>query len=239
MRTALLISGGGTTMEAIIKACQSGILAGVTPALIVSSDPNAKGIEKAKALGIPDEDIIVMNPKAFEGRDIFGEKLIEECKKRNVDFIGQYGWHWKTPENIIQEFEGRIVNQHPGPLDTGRPDFGGPGMFGLRVHETRLLFVKKVNRDFWTEATTHRVTGEFDKGVVVKRKQIPILEDDTAESIQARLLPIEHEVQIEALKDFVNDNVTEFKRETPLVLTGEEEILDECKKLAKEKYPNG
>lgn len=239
MRLAFLISGGGTTMEAIIKACQNEILVGVVPSLIVSSDKNAGGIQKAKRLGIPDENILIINPKDFKTREEFGKKIIEECKARNVDFLGQYGWHWKTPENVIQEFEGRIVNQHPGPLDTGKSDFGGAGMFGLRVHETRLQFVKKVNRDFWTEATTHRVTAEFDKGVVIKRKQVPILENDTAETLQARALPVEHEVQIETLQDFVNDTVMEFTREVPLVLPNEEDILEECKKSAMKKYPNG
>lgn len=248
MRIALLISGGGTTMEAIIKACQNGQLKNVVPALVISSDPNAGGIAKARALGIPEKDILVLNPKLFETREKFGEAVIAECKKRNVDFIGQYGWMIMTPKNVIDEFEGMIVNQHPGPLDTcpdgvarraGRPDFGGAGMFGLRVHETRLEFVRRVNRDFWTEATTHRVTTEFDKGLVLKRKQVSILPNDTAETLQVRLLPIEHQVQIEALQDFANNTVSEFHRDTPLVLPGEESILEECKQNAIKKYPNG
>lgn len=239
MRIALLISGGGTTMEAIIKACQNGTLANVIPSLVIASKESAGGIEKAKKLGIKEEDILIINPKSFETREKFGEKIIEECKKRNVDFIGQYGWMVMTPENVISAFEGKIVNQHPGPLDTSRPDFGGVGMYGMRVHCARLEFVRKVNRDFWTEATSHRVTNKFDEGVVLKRAQVPILENDTVESLQARVLPIEHEVQIELLKDFTNNTVSEFHRETPLVLQGEEGILEECKKLAIKLYPNG
>ena len=239
MKIALLISGGGTTMEAIIKATQNGTLKNVSPVLVIASNENAGGIEKAKNLGINDENILVINPKSFETREKFGEKIIEECKKRNVDFIGQYGWMVMTPENVIQEFDGRIVNQHPGPLDTGKPDFGGKGMYGMRVQQARLLFVNKVRRDYWSEATTHRVTSKFDEGVVLKREQIPILPDDTAETLQKRVLPIEHKVQIEALQDFTNNTVSEFHRETPLVLEGEENILEECKKLAIKLYPNG
>ena len=239
MRIALLISGGGTTMEAIIKATEGEALKGVTPSLVIASNENAGGIEKARKLGIKDEDILIINPKSFETREKFGEKIIEECKKRNVDFIGQYGWMVMTPENVIKEFEGMIVNQHPGPLDTGRPDFGGIGMYGMRVHQTRLFFVNKVKRDYWTEATTHRVTSKFDEGVVIKREQVPILPDDTAETLQARVLPIEHKVQIEALQDFANSTISEFHRETPLVLEGEESILEECKRLAIKLYPNG
>jgi phosphoribosylglycinamide formyltransferase-1 len=236
---ALLISGGGTTMEAIIKACQSGVLKGVVPTLIISSKENVGGIEKARKLGIKDEDILVINPKGFENRDLFGEEIIKECRKRGVDFIGQYGWMVMTPENVIKEFNGRIINQHPGPLDTGRPDFGGNGMYGMRVHQARLSFVERVGRDFWTEATAHRVTNKFDEGVVLKKEQVQIKEGDTAESLQARVLPIEHKVQIELLKDFSENKVTEFHRETPLVLPGEEKILEECKQLAITLYPNG
>jgi phosphoribosylglycinamide formyltransferase-1 len=240
MKIALLISGGGTTMEAIIKACKSGVLAGVEPVLVIASRGDAGGIKKAQALGIKDDNIIILLPKSFETAEKFGEAIINECKKRNVDFIGQYGWLAKTPENVCEEYKGMIVNQHPGPLDPGRSgDFGGAGMYGIRVHEARLEFVHKVNRDFWTEATTHRVTANFDEGQIVKCKRVEILPDDTAETLQARVLPVEHEVQIAALQDFINGNVSEFHRDTPLVLKGEEDILEECKKSAIAKYPKG
>jgi len=239
MKIALLISGSGTTMEAIIKACQNGMLKNVIPSLVISSSSNAGGTEKARKLGIKSEDILIINPKNFKTRDEFGEEIIKECKKRNVNFIGQYGWMVMTPENVINKFKNMIVNQHPGPLDTGKPDFGGKGMYGMRVHQTRLLFVRKVNRDFWTEATTHRVTAKFDEGVILKRHQVSILPDDTAEILQARVLPVEHQVQIETLQDFANKTVLEFHREEPLIRKGEEKILEECKKLAIKMYPNG
>ena len=76
MKIALLISGGGTTMEAIIKACQSGVLNGVEPVLVIASSANAGGIEKAKKLGISDNDILIINPKSFENKGLFGEIII-------------------------------------------------------------------------------------------------------------------------------------------------------------------
>jgi folate-dependent phosphoribosylglycinamide formyltransferase PurN len=239
MRIALLISGGGTTMQSIIQATQSGVLSGVDPVLVIASREDAGGIAKAKALGIKDEDIVIIKRKDFGTEVEFGEKIIEECKKRGVEFVGQYGWLAKTPANVCEAYKGMIVNQHPGPLDTGRPDFGGVGMYGMRVHEARLQFVRKTNRDFYSEATAHRVTVNFDEGVVLKNKQVPILADDTAETLQARMLPVEHEVQIELLKDFINNTVSEFHRDIPLVQSGEEAILEECKKLAIAKYPKG
>jgi len=226
-------------MEAIIKASQNGELKNVLPVLIIASRSDAGGIEKARALSIPEEDILVINPKTFATPQEFGEKIIAECRARNVDFIGQYGWMVKMPTNVIEAFPNMIVNQHPGPLDSGRLDFGGTGMYGRRVNETRLCFVRKINRDFWTEATAHRVTSDFDKGAVIKREQVPILPDDTNETLQARLLPIEHKVQIEALSDFVNGTVSEYHRDEPLIRSGEESIFEECKQLAIKKYPNG
>jgi phosphoribosylglycinamide formyltransferase-1 len=239
LRIALLISSSGTTMEAIIKACRNGKLSNCEPALIISSDPNAGGITKARMLKIKDENILVINPKDFETREKFGEKIIAECEKREINFVGQYGWMVKTPLNVIRKFEGRIINQHPGPLDSGRPDFGGAGMFGRRVHQARLEFVNKTSTDFWTEATAHRVTEKFDEGAILKNKQVPILPYDNAETLAMRVLPVEHEVQIELLQDFVNGTVEEFHRETPLVLPGEETMLEECKEIGKKLYPQG
>ena len=226
-------------MEAIIKATQEGTLPSVIPVLVIASKLDAGGIQKAKALGIADENIVVIEPKSFATPELFGEAILFECKKRNVDFVGQYGWLAKTPDNVCDAYNGMIVNQHPGPLDNGRPDFGGSGMYGMRVHQARLEFVQKTNHDFWTEATAHRVTPVFDEGKIVKRKQIPIFQNDTAEILQARVLPVEHEVQIETLRDFSNTIVAEFVRENPLVLSSEQAILKEAKENAKKLYPHG
>lgn len=237
-KIAILISGGGTTMQAIIRACVEGRL-NLEPALIIASEIGAKGIEKALALGMNKEDVMVIGPKSFKNKTLFGEKILEECEKRGIHFIGQHGWGVLTPENVIGKFTGRIINQHPGPLDTGRSDFGGPGMFGMRVHKARLEFVRRINRDYWSEATTHFVTEEFDKGAILKRAQVPIFFDDTPESLQKRVLPIEHEVQIEAWRNLSEGMVSIFEREIPLVVRGEEQILEECKKLAIKTYPKG
>ena len=247
IKLAMLISGGGSTMEAIINSCKDGELSDfdISPVLVISSKADAPGIQKAKALGIKDEDIIVINPKDFFNVKMLGQAILAETQKREVNLIGQYGWMVKTPDNVIEAFPNMIINQHPGPLDTGRPDFGGVGMYGLRVHEARLEFVNKVKRPetspdyFWTEASTHIVTSNFDEGKIIKRKQVPIFPGDTAETLRERVLPIEHEVQIEALRDFTDGVVQEYQRQIPLILEGEEELLKECKENAKKLYPNG
>ncbi|MBI2623373.1 MAG: phosphoribosylglycinamide formyltransferase [Candidatus Liptonbacteria bacterium] len=239
LRLALLISGSGTTAEAVIRASKDGRLAGVEVACVIVSKPGALGIVRALRAGVPEKDVAVCQPRSFPSSKKFGEQIIKECKARGADFVGQYGWLVKTPENVIEAFAGRIVNQHPGPLDPGRPDFGGKGMFGRRVHAARLFFVRAVGRDFWTEMTTHRVVAEYDMGAVVNTRRIVINLDDTPESLQERALPIEHELQIETLGMFVRGDVKEMKRTIPLVLPGEEKILEEAKQKAILMYPNG
>jgi folate-dependent phosphoribosylglycinamide formyltransferase PurN len=121
-----------------------------------------------------------------------------------VEFVGQYGWLPLTPENVVNEYKGMIINQHPAPLDPGNPDFGGKGMYGKAAVYARLLFVKRTNRDFWNEAIAHRVEKEYDKGKVVKALRVPIESDDTVETLYARLYPFEYETQIQTLDDFAN-----------------------------------
>lgn len=239
MRVALLISGGGTTAAAIIRACKTGRLSKVEPVLVIASAPTIGGIKKVLDLGMPAKDVLVIDPKNFPVADDFGAKILEECKKRNVEFLSQNGWLCLTPKNVIDEYSGMMLNQHPGPLDPGRPDFGGKGMFGLRVHCARLEFVKRTNRDFWSEATAQRVAAAFDAGAVLNRKQVPILPDDTPETLAARLLPVEHEVIIETLQNFADGQVKELVREKPLVKPEEYQILEVCKKQAIKIYPKG
>ncbi len=239
MRIALLISGSGTTAEHILLACASGRLKGVVPVCLIASRADAPGIGRAKATGMEQKDILVIRPEDFPSREAFGEAIIHACRARGAEFLGQYGWMCKTPENVIEAFKGMMVNQHPGPLDPGRPDFGGAGMYGRRVHCARLLFVRAVNRDFWSEATAQRVASEFDMGSVLKRRQVPILPDDDVPALQARMLPIEHEVQVETIADFAAGRVRELVREKPLVRPTEEKILKEAKRKAVELYPDG
>ncbi len=239
LRVAFLISGNGSTLAAILTDCKNCNLSKVEPVLIVASTKDAGGIAKAKGLGFPEKDILVIDPKNFSSREEFGQAIVKECLARQVELIGQYGWMIKTPDNVIEAYKNKIINQHPGPLDSGRSDFGGAGMYGLRVHLARLEFVRRTGHDFWTEATSHFVTSNFDEGAILRKKQMQILPNDTAEKMQTNLLPYEHEVQIETLRDFSEGHVTSFVREKPLIEKSELKILEECKELAKKAYPNG
>ena len=166
LRVALLISGSGTTAQEIIRASKSGQLH-VEPACVIASHMHAGGIKRALQEGVPRKDILIIRRRDYSSREAFGEAILEACRKRAIDVVGQYGWMEKTPANVIEAYSHMMINQHPGPLDPGRPDFGGQGMHGLKVHFARLMFVRETGREYWTEATTQRVDREYDKGALL------------------------------------------------------------------------
>lgn len=238
LRLALFISGGGTTASAIITACRRSKLA-ISPVLVVASSSTIAGIQRVQDAGFSKKNIVVISPSKYLNKGEFGNKLLSVCERFCVDLIGQYGWLPLTPAILIKRYERKIINQHPGPLDPPRVDFGGAGMWGRRVHAAVLLFRRMTNHDLWTEATTHFVTAEFDKGQVIKRKKISITSDDTVESLQKKALEVEHKIQIEALSDLAHNCVRVLKRKSPLIKKNEKGVLKEAKGIAALLYPNG
>jgi phosphoribosylglycinamide formyltransferase-1 len=236
-RLAILISGGGTTMQEIIKATQRGEVA-LDIACVIASSSSAGGIDKARRLGI--NNITVIDPTSFKvgsGKvdlDAFGLRLVQELQIHGASVVTQNGWLPFTPERVIEAYFDTIFNQHPGPV----PEFGGKGMYGRRVHAARLEFIRRTNRDFWTEAIAQRVHPEYDQGAVVKAEQIIVLPEDSVGDLQQRVLPIEHRVQIDLLRDLIAGTIKESPTRR-LVLDGEQDILIEVKKLAMQQYPNG
>lgn len=237
LRIAMLISGGGTTARQIILACKSGRLKNVVPSCVIASRPNIAGIERVKAEGIPERDVLVIQ-RDRQNPGAFGEAIIEACKARRVDLVGQYGWVPLTPSNVIEAFP-NMINQHPGPLDPGRPDFGGRGMQGRAVHCAVVYFARKVEREFFTEATAQRVHPVVDRGARLRVALVPIHPDDDPISLAEKVLPVEWEVQIATLDDFANNRVREYPRASPLILPGEEELLTEAKTIARTLFPHG
>lgn len=239
-RLASFISGGGTTMQEIVKACQSGEIP-MDVACVISSTSTAGGIEKAHRLGIPDKDIIVIDPNEFKGNDKkidqegFGRRILKELKDRGVTVVTQNGWMPLTPELIIDAYPEMLFNQHPGPV----PEFGGQGMYGRRVHAARLMFARATKRDPWTEAIAQRVHKNFDQGVVMKSAKVDIFPDDTVDDLQKRVLPVEHRVQIALLKDVAQGTIHAVPGREPLVQPGEEKTLFMAKWAAKLLYPHG
>jgi phosphoribosylglycinamide formyltransferase-1 len=254
LRIGLLISGSGTTAEAVIKACQQGKIEKLKPAVAISSCREAPGIQKTKALGIP---TFIVERKNFPTVNAFGEELLTVFKDFKVDLISQNGWLPLTPPQVVEEYFGKIINQHPGPLDPGRVDFGGQGMYGARVTCARLAYIWMTGKDFWTESTIHHVTTEYDKGdlVSIMVMEIPPIDYpktteqlqyspqqliETTKEVQTKLLPLEHHNVITTLKRFSNEReLPGFKRPQPLIPPENKHLVDQAKNLAIKLFPGG
>lgn len=249
VRTAFLISGSGSTVNEAIKNCKNGVLEGIEPVIVISSNPQAEGLIKAQKLGIKTG---VIQQRLFTSIDAFGNELLNLLHSNRIDLVAQLGWLPKTPLNVVQEYDGRIFNQHPAPLDPGRPDFGGKGMYGLRTHLAILLYKQLTGSEIDTEATTHLVSPRYDDGDIIRRVTMKIdnpnriisIEEiadnltiqqqllESAGDIQKGLLPVEHNNVILTLQDFVNREIPVFRREKPLIPEENIRYLDEAKDFA-------
>lgn len=249
---AILISGGGTTAEATIKACQNGNLKDVNP-IVISSNPKAKGNERVRNLGI---EPYIIDREKFTTREEFNKELLEILKKLNIDIVALMGWTLLIPKTIVEKYKGKIFNQHPGPMDPGRPDFGGAGMATpYRVNSALLAYAWVTGENLSAESDTHFVTEKFDEGDLIRtekmeipRKKELITIDElrknpeelikTTHEIQREFYPVEHTNVIETLRLFLSGNARSFKREKPLIPEKNINILNEAKKLGAELFPN-
>jgi phosphoribosylglycinamide formyltransferase-1 len=189
LNLCVFISGGGSNLQSIIDAVKSGELKAEIR-LVLSNNPSAYGLIRAKEAGIP---TVAISSGNCESRESFVSTLMMLLEKHGVDFIALAGYLRKIPPEIISKYKGRIVNIHPGPL----PDFGGRGMFGLRVHEAVLEEGLEE-----TCATIHHVTEGYDEGNIIATSPVPVLEGDTPESLQQRVLQAEHALYPAVLQGF-------------------------------------
>jgi folate-dependent phosphoribosylglycinamide formyltransferase PurN len=237
LRVLCLISGGGSTMHRVAKACAQGEL-NAQVVHVIANRGSAGGLEKARSMGIG-TSVLKLNAEFNGNREKFGDAIIQIGKDVGADLIAQLGWLALTPLNVIEAFEGKCLNQHPGPLDPGRLGFGGKGLHGRAVHAAVIHFKSLINRPFSTEATVHHVTENYDEGPLIETREMEIDEDDTPESLAAKLLPIEHEAVVSAIQQFVLGSVKEGFRPRPLVEA--HEIFFHARAIlnAIEQYPNG
>lgn len=235
LRVALLISGRGSTAASIIRKFKDSNK--VLPVCAIASNSSAGLVNLIRA-GLDEKNTYVISPKMLSSSAQFGEALLKICKKHEIDLVGHYGWLVKTPANLIAEYKDMIINQHPGPLDPGRKmDFGGKGMYGKRVHYTRLNFVKATDRDWWTEVTCHRVTEEYDEGAILHKVEVPIRKNDTVDTLADRALLEEHKLQIKVLEDFASGTVNEWHRVKPLIDSRDYALLEKIKQESAIAYP--
>jgi formyltetrahydrofolate-dependent phosphoribosylglycinamide formyltransferase len=176
VRVAVLASGGGSNLQAIIDHFRSlDAHAPGTIALVVSDRAQAGALERAHTAGIPALHI----PAAAL------DTLLPALKEHRIDVIALAGFLRMIPADVTRAYRGRIINVHPALL----PKFGGPGMYGRRVHEAVLA-----SGDRESGVTIHHVDDQYDHGDVIAQTTVPVLADDTADTLAARVLAAEHEL---------------------------------------------
>lgn len=176
LKIGILVSGGGTNFQAIIDAIEMGNLVDTEIVTLVSSNPNAYALERAKKHNI---NAICISKKDYETDVLYQQALIDHMKSKNVELIVMAGFMVVIGSLFIKEFENKIINIHPSLI----PSFCGNGYYGLKVHEAALKKGVKV-----TGATVHFVTEETDAGPIIMQKPVYILEEDTPEVLQRRVM---------------------------------------------------
>lgn len=176
LRVGVLVSGGGTNLQAILDAVDNGRITNAEIALVVSNNAGAYALERAKNHGI---EALCISPKSYESREQFNQALLEELNKRNLDLLVLAGFLVKIPEAMIAAYRGRIINIHPSLI----PSFCGVGYYGLKVHEAALARGVKI-----TGATVHFVDEGMDSGPIILQKPVEVLPGDTPEVLQRRVM---------------------------------------------------
>jgi len=194
MNIAVLASGGGSNFQALLNAIREGVLPARICA-VVSNNSAAGALDIARSQNIPGHHL---SQKQFPSVDAYSEHLISVLGDHRADFIALAGYMKKIPGTIIARYRNRITNIHPALL----PSFGGPGMYGMRVHEAVIASGVKLSG-----ATVHLVDEEYDRGPIVLQKAVEVTPDDDPESLARKVLKIEHEIYPQALKAFAEDRV--------------------------------
>jgi formyltetrahydrofolate-dependent phosphoribosylglycinamide formyltransferase len=172
MRVAVLASGGGTNLQALLDACGKGAPARVV--LVASDKADAGALARARGAGVEAQAI------ADPGD---GAALTRLLREQGVDLVVLAGYLKLVPAETVSAFDGQMINIHPALL----PAFGGPGMYGIRVHRAVLASGATVSG-----ATVHLVNAEYDRGPIVAQWPVPVQRGDTPEALAARILDVEH-----------------------------------------------
>ena len=176
LRVAVLVSGGGTNLQAIIDAVENGTITNTQIVGVISNNKNAFALERAGRHGIPAQCI---SPKDFETRDEFNRVFLDKVNELQADLIVLAGFLVVIPEMMIREYRNRIINIHPSLI----PSFCGTGFYGLKVHEAALKRGVKV-----VGATVHFVDEGTDTGPIILQKAVSVEEGDTPEILQRRVM---------------------------------------------------
>ncbi len=214
---AAIISGRGSTFMAFYERCQKGLLPGVNPRLLISTTSKAKGLEFARNAGFPSQNIILSQKSHFSDDLARGQAILTHCRARDIQLIVMMGCLMIMPENVLDAI--LTLNQHPART----PEFGG--MDGLTVHRAVINFARAINRPFVTEPTVHLATKELDLGPIVGVRLVPVHINDTPESLDDRVILVEHELVQTTIYLFSQGKVGIYERTQRLIQHSDEEHM--------------
>lgn len=197
LKIAVLVSGGGTNLQAIIDKIAEGVITNTEIAVVISNNKNAYALERAKQAGI---EAVCVSPKDYENREQFNQEFLKTLDSYQVDLVVLAGFLVVIPPAMIQKYENRIINIHPSLI----PSFCGTGYYGLKVHEGALARGVKV-----TGATVHFVDAGTDTGPIILQKAVEVQNGDTPEILQRRVMEqAEWEILPRAIHLIANGKVT-------------------------------
>jgi phosphoribosylglycinamide formyltransferase-1 len=189
LNLCVLASGWGSNLSSIIHSRKTGkIISDIV--LVISNNSASNALNIARENQIP---AVHLSAKQFGSEEEYVNRFFELLKQYKVDLIILAGYMKMIPVRIVKEYKNRILNIHPALI----PSFCGKGLYGLKVHETVLEYGAKV-----TGVTIHLVDENYDTGPIVLQRTVPVNDDDTAETLQKRVLTVEHEIYPEAIKLF-------------------------------------
>ena len=171
-----MVSGGGTKLQAILDAIDSGKITNAKVEVVISNNPGAYALERARNHGI---EAVCISPKSFENRTAFNEAFLKKTDEYNLDLIVLAGFLVTIPEEMIRKYRNKIINIHPSLI----PSFCGVGYYGLKVHEAALARGVKV-----TGATVHYVDEGVDSGPILLQKAVEVQPGDTPQVLQRRVM---------------------------------------------------
>jgi phosphoribosylglycinamide formyltransferase-1 len=193
IRLAVFCSGTGSNFEALFRAIpERGLDAEIV--LCLSNRSKCGAIEFAQENGMA---TLHLSEKQFDSFDTFAAAMVKALQDKLIDFILLAGYMRKVPEAVVAAFSDRILNIHPALL----PEFGGEGMYGINVH-TAVISAGKTE----SGATVHFVNEEYDKGRILMQRRVPVLPEDTPETLAARVLECEHALYPDALEKLLAEN---------------------------------
>ena len=196
LRVVVLVSGGGTNLQAIIDAVEDGTITNTELVGVISNNKNAYALERAKAKGIPS---LCVSPKDFETRAEFNDALLAAVDEMKADLIVLAGFLVVIPEKMIAQYRNRIINIHPSLI----PSFCGTGYYGLKVHEAALEKGVKV-----VGATVHFVDEGTDTGAIIMQQPVAVEKGDTPEVLQRRVMEqAEWKIMPKAIDLIANDKL--------------------------------